>query len=295
MNQKKINFIKTLWGLEIDFSSQSSIKKALLSYKNEGFDGVEVATGFFPLEHRDVFNKIRKDLNLKLVAQIHTMGYPIFNENIDDHLSDFKKKAEESIIWQADHINCHTGRDSFSLSENFELFEKIEKFEEAFRLQNPNISISHETHRQRSLYSPFISKEILEKFSNFKITADISHWIVLAERLMDSSSDKNWEKLFNNFSKRTKLIHARVGTPNSIQVHKPLDGCPNTEYFENLWKNILELTEEREIYVTPEYGPYPYKPLNYNEKGCLVDINDSEDLNDTVLIALRRLREKLLV
>jgi hypothetical protein len=292
MKLKKINFIKTLWGLEIDFSSKETIRNALISYKNEGFDGIEVATGFFPLEHKFLFNEIRKDLDLKLITQIHTMGYPVLNNNIEDHLIDFKQKMEDSKSWEADHINCHSGRDSFSYEENIRFFEQIEKIEEDFSNTNPNISISHETHRQRSLYSPWSSNDILKKCKNFKITLDISHWVVVGERFIDKNNDNLCKELLENVSKRTKLIHARVGTPNSIQVHRPRNDCENTKYFENVWNDILLETKENEIFITPEYGPFPYKPLSINSNGELNDNNI--DLNETVLISLNRLKKLFL-
>merc|ERR1712151_177676 len=110
---------------------------------------------------------------------------------------------------------------------------------------------------------------------------------------MDKDNEKCWGELFKNISKRTKLIHARVGTVNSIQVHRPKDNCENTEYFENLWRDILNETEEEEIYVTPEYGPFPYKPLSVDFNGGLKDNND--DLNETVVVALGRLKKLFLI
>jgi hypothetical protein len=293
MKLKKINFIKTLWGLELDFSSRETIRSALLSYKKEGFDGIEVATGFFPIEHKLLFNQIRKELDLKLITQIHTMGYPVLNYKVDDHLKDFEQKIEDCKSWEADHINCHSGRDTFSFEENIRFFEQVEKLEEEFSYKNPNISISHETHRQRSLYSPWTSNDIIKKCQKFKLTSDISHWIVVAERFLDKNNDNIWKELLDNLSRRTKLIHARVGTPNSIQVHMPKNDCENTKYFENLWNDILLETKESEIFITPEYGPYPYKPLLINSKGELYDNN--QDLNETVLIALNRLKKLFLL
>jgi limonene-1,2-epoxide hydrolase len=46
------------------------------------------------------------------------------------------------------------------------------------------ISVSHETHRGRALFNPFITAHLLNRFSALHITADWSHWVVVCERLL---------------------------------------------------------------------------------------------------------------
>lgn len=49
------------------------------------------------------------------------------------------------------------------------------------------VSVSHETHRGRALFNPFITAHLLNKFPTLYITADWSHWTVVCERLLATS------------------------------------------------------------------------------------------------------------
>jgi hypothetical protein len=50
-----------------------------------------------------------------------------------------------------------------------------------------DVSVSHETHRGRALFNPFITGHLLNKFPTLYITADLSHWLVVCERLLSHS------------------------------------------------------------------------------------------------------------
>ena len=122
---KKVKYIRTLWGLNIDYNNSSSIYDTLLKIRNQGFCGVEIATGFFDNKYKREFNKIRNDLNLSIITQIHTCGYPVKGLNYIDHFEDYKRKLDESLSWGPLMINCHTGRDDWNTQTRIDLFRKI--------------------------------------------------------------------------------------------------------------------------------------------------------------------------
>jgi hypothetical protein len=76
------------------------------------------------------------------------------------------------------------------LDQNVELFFGLAQIQQEYK----DISINHETHRQRSLYNPFIFRDVMFELQRLKmdklinINTDISHWVVVCERLFNESS-----------------------------------------------------------------------------------------------------------
>jgi len=52
--------------------------------------------------------------------------------------------------------------------------------------------LTHETHRMRALSTPRAAQIVLEAFPATPLTADLSHWVVGAERTFDFPSDDAW-------------------------------------------------------------------------------------------------------
>jgi hypothetical protein len=268
---KQVNFIRTLWGVNIDFTNLNSIRSVLQNFKIEGFNGIEVATGFFDYKYKSDFNKIRKELNLKLIIQIHTLGYPVPKSKPQQHLDDFKKKIEDAIQWDPDMINTHDGRDDWALADSMNYFTKVSEYEKSLKILVP---IVHETHRQRIFNNHKITYDILKSCHGILINADISHWIVSAERLLNEDTDGGWKEILELLCRRTGLIHARVATPNQIQVIDPEseDNKENKKYFHDLWLKIYNECDSKSLNVTLEYGPNPYA-INYPDGNYIVDID----------------------
>jgi hypothetical protein len=73
-------------------------------------------------------------------------------------------------------INSHSGKDSWSQGESENFFAAAIEYEKEL-----GIPICHETHRGRILYSPWVAREIIPKFPQLKLNADLSHWVNVAE------------------------------------------------------------------------------------------------------------------
>jgi hypothetical protein len=111
-----------------------------------------------------------------------------------------------------------------------------------------------------------------------RITADISHWVVVSERLLDvgeedseilnqiiphvSNSLPSWMHTFwpDSPPLQVQHIHARIGTTQSSQCPEPTNPAFSDErdFFERLWKRIIKglVERNREVVITwvPEYG-----------------------------------------
>jgi len=125
---------------------------------------------------------------------------------VQEHFDSFKQKAEESLKWNPSLINVHSGVDSWTLDQSVSFFEKCTKFERDFP-----VKIAHETHRQRALYSPFRSLEILKAVPSLHLNADLSHWVLVCERLFEH--EPFWQELSQIVIDRSLMVHARVGGP----------------------------------------------------------------------------------
>lgn len=105
-------------------------------------------------------------------------------------------------------INSHSGRDSWDTRTAETFFAhalQVEKREQ--------IMILHETHRGRILYNPWVTRDMCKTFPDLKLTADLSHFCVVAERVFDAESglDDDWEEVLEIVADRTRHLHARVG------------------------------------------------------------------------------------
>jgi len=177
---------------------------------------------------------------------------------MEDHLAWFHKYVKEAKLWGATFINSHSGVDGWSFEESLHFFEEAIKIE-----KEEGILIVHETHRQRILFNPWVTRDILKKLPDLKITADLSHFAVVCERLLNDNLDPEWPGILELIASRCFLIHARVGYAQGPQVPDP--SAP--EYAEALhthekwWKVIWKAQLARGdqfSHVEPEFGPAPY-------------------------------------
>ena len=77
-------------------------------------------------------------------------------------------------------VNSHSGKDSFDKETAVTFFNKCLQIEAGFPFP-----IVHETHRQRIFFNPWITQSIMDEVPGLKINLDLSHFIVVSERLFD--------------------------------------------------------------------------------------------------------------
>jgi sugar phosphate isomerase/epimerase len=240
-----IKYYHPYWGME-HLPMENFLKKICSS----GFDGAEIALDpdKDDLDHiRELFDGYGLDL---LVQHPFAKG-----RTPGEHLTDYLYKLERLIHMQPVKINCHTGKDYYSMEENAPFIEGA-----AHLAKKYGVRVSHEIHRGRFSFCPSLISGYLSAFPDLALTADFSHWCVVSESLLEDQQE-TMDRVFPHCT----YIHARVGFAQGPQVPNP--AAP--EYAWALqthlqwWQRILEHHKDKErteLTITCEFGPPPYMP-----------------------------------
>ncbi len=167
------------------------------------------------------------------------------------------------------HINCHTGKDTFSKEENLAVFREALSLSRRY-----GISVSHETHRGRATYSAPATRELLLAMPELRLTADFSHWCCVHESLLADQPEA-----VSLAIERSDYIHARVGHAEGPQVSDPRapEWSAEVEAHMGWWRRIagaLRAAGQEVLYVCPEFGPAPYMNLLPRSRTPVADLWD---------------------
>ncbi|KAM6482104.1 hypothetical protein HDV62DRAFT_390947 [Trichoderma sp. SZMC 28011] len=153
--------------------------------------------------------------------------------------------------------------DDWNIEESIKFYEGTIKIDRELDVSG---FVCHETHRSRSLFSPWVTRLILEAVPELRLTADFSHWMVVGERLLDDGEGDR--TTMEAIVPHVSHIHTRVGTTQATQCPAPTHPDFDRERFcyERLWGNILKYQFKKNgpdalITFVPEYGPFPYHPF----------------------------------
>jgi len=165
-------------------------------------------------------------------------------------LDDAKNNFGDILLF----VNSHSGYDGWTSEQSFDFFSQILKIQKEY-----SFVISHETHRGRVMYNPWITRDLVRKFPELKITADFSHWVNVCERALDDEVD-----LIKEVAKHVHHIHGRVGHSQGPQVPDPRSELWKKwlTHHELLWDIIWNSQKSSGIpisYFEPEFGPPPYQ------------------------------------
>lgn len=242
--------------LRSQWTGPTSLEDLIVQTVTDGFDGIE---GPIPQsavdQHR--YKKLLGDHGLVFIAESTTGGdfnspsdwwIPRPDKTITDHLSDLKWTVNHAAEMGALFVSTMCGYDAWSWSQNVDFFGQALELEE-----HSGITISFETHRGRSLFNPWITRDLLNEFPQMKITCDFSHWCVVCERLIDSE----WS-ILELCAERAMHIQCRVGYPQHAQVPDPR--APEYEEaltaHERWWNLVWQKQVERgleQITMMPEF------------------------------------------
>lgn len=244
-----LSLFKTLWGHSGPLSS------AVSSAVGYGFQGIEGQAPVLPKDRRE-FKSLLDDTGLAFIAEISTAGsyVPDRNASPEMHLASFVRQAEAAMELNPLFLTVIAGCDAWPLSASVDLLGSI--MDVASR---HGVVASIETHRSRSLFNPWITREVLWQLPQLRLTCDFSHWCVVSERLvMDTEPE-----VLALCAKHAHHIHARVGYDQGPQVPHP--AAPEyrlaLEAHERWWSAIWHEQTLRELEVstmTPEFGPDGY-------------------------------------
>lgn len=231
--------------------------EALIQQTLDGrFKGIEGPT---PKEaqKRQYFKKLLRDNGLFFIAEATTgcdiesssdWWIPRPNRSIADHLSDLKEAVEMSAEMDALFVSTMCGYDAWSWQQNVDFFGQALELE-----KSSGVLISFETHRGRSLYNPWVTRDLLNLYPAMKITCDFSHWCVVCERLIQTE----WP-ILELCAERAQHIQCRVGYAQHAQVADPR--APEyqvaLEAHEQWWNLVWQkqrLRDFQQTTMTPEF------------------------------------------
>ena len=241
--QNELLFFQTNWGFE------GSWEAFFLKTKSSGYDGVEVWLPKNARVQQEVSKGLKKH-QLKVIYLCGTNKSLSFKESLLAYENDLKR----AIVQKPYAINSHTGSDFFSFEQNMKFLKLANDLSNKY-----NIPIHHETHRGRFSYALPETKRYLNSDSAFRLTLDISHWMVVHESLLVKQ-----QQLLDEVMERTDHIHARVGFEEGPQVNNPQapewDKALNRHL--SIWESIIlsHWKTGKPMTITTEFGPPNYLP-----------------------------------
>ncbi|MBN7815604.1 sugar phosphate isomerase/epimerase family protein [Algoriphagus pacificus] len=239
--QKKLMFFQTDWG------NQLPMDEFLAKVKSDGYDGIEVWMPGSDEARATLKNGLDK-YGLKVIFLNGTNKSLPFEQS----LRAYEKGLQEIIGWNPVKINNHTGSDFWTEEQNLEFLKIADRLAKA-----SGIPIIHETHRGRFSYTLPAAVSMLEKFPELKYNLDISHWMVVHEKLIQKT-DSQLQKIMPS----VEHIHARVGFAEGPQVNNP--AAPEwknaLKVHLDIWEEIIRNSDDETFTITTEFGPPPYLP-----------------------------------
>lgn len=203
-----------------------------------------------PVEPADEprFGDLLREHGLRYVPMAFTGGV-----TVADHLASLRAQIRQAKVHNPLHLTVHGGQDRFTLDEAVAFYREAVKIE-----AGEGIRLAHETHRGRVFYNPWRTAELLERVPEVRLCCDFSHWVVVAERLLDGD-----EAIVRLAASKCIHVHCRVGYPQGPQVPDP--SAPEArgplERHEAWWRevwNAQKAAGATDSSFTPEFGPPEY-------------------------------------
>lgn len=239
----KIKYYCPVWGMK-----HLPLAEVLQKIKASGYEGAEMSLDPDLVDIKAV-KRLFDEHGLGFLPQL---PYPKDGKP-DEMLVAYRSKMERLLQLEPVMLNAHTGRDHFTFEQNAAFIAAAGELSERY-----GITVCHETHRGRFSYAAVVMEEYLEAFPNIRLTADLSHWCVVAESLLE-----NQQHIIDKVVQHCAYIHARVGYAQGPQAPEPA----SPEYTNELrrhtgwWQQIADhhcQQQSAELIITPEFGPPPY-------------------------------------
>jgi hypothetical protein len=227
--------------------------------RRQGFDGLE-ANLRHPLFRGLDAAAIRGALaeqGLSLIVELVTGGdyVPDLSHSPRQHLGELAEQLQQAQALQPLRISVITGSDSWPAASQQTFLA------EAARLAAASpVPVSFETHRSRSLFNPWAISDLLRAVPQLRLTADLSHWCCVAERLMTPELEP-----IQAIAERVDHIHARVGQAQGPSVGHPFapEAAEALDAHRRCWQLFTQAQQARGLSprtITPEFGPDGYLP-----------------------------------
>lgn len=246
----KLLLLRSVW------SGSPNLDELIEQTVAAGFDGIE---GPIPKEdsQQHEWRKALSEHGLAFIAEATTgtdpesksdWWIPRHDRTVVDHLNDLKWTVDRAAAMGALFVSTMCGYDAWSWQQNVDFFGQALELE-----RTSGIPISFETHRSRSLFNPWITRDLLAHFPDMKLTCDFSHWCVVCERLIDSE----WS-ILEQCAQRAMHVHCRVGYAQHPQVPDPRapEYALALAAHERWWSLIWQIQKQRnlpQVTMNPEF------------------------------------------
>jgi sugar phosphate isomerase/epimerase len=249
----QLKVFHSLWG----FNGQWH--EAIDRAKATGFDGLEVNL-LHPLLKGCNCLRVSETLQasgLGLIMELTTGGdyVPDLSVSPEQHLAELTEQLPRAEHLQPQRITLITGSDSWSEAHQDDFLKAALDL-----VETCSVPVSFETHRSRTLFNPWTIADRLERHPRLRLTADLSHWCAVSERLMTPEL-----ALIRTMANRVDHIHARVGHAQGPSVSHPFapEAGDALEAHRRCWALFIDSQKERGVKrptITPEFGPDGYLP-----------------------------------
>lgn len=247
----RLDLFRSLWGWQGDWSQCAA------QLRQMGSVGVEARLPSDPGAIRALGNALRQE-DLAYIAVVFTGGDVIPKQDwtLQQHLERLQAALDNAQVLKPRFLNLLPGNDRWSLGQQVEFFGRAQELADA-----ADLMCSFETHRATSLYSPWLTLELIAQLPQLRFTADISHWMVVCERLLNDPLDD-----LSPFVQRVHHIQARVGYAQGPQVPHPAapEYAAELAFHQSLWEAVWTSQKARGYTcttLTPEFGPDGYTHL----------------------------------
>jgi sugar phosphate isomerase/epimerase len=243
----------SLWGFQGDLAA------AIRTARQHGFHGLEANLHHPALAGHAPAAVVEQlaEAGLALVLELLTGGdyVPRLDCSPEQHLAELERQLAQAPALAPLRVTVLTGSDSWPwpLQQSF--------WAQALALAAAcPLPVSFETHRSRSFYSPWLIGAYLEAFPQLRLTADLSHWCAVAERLMTPELEP-----VRAMARRVDHIHARVGHAQGPSVGHPFapEWAEALESHRRCWQLFAQqrsAATQGPFTITPEFGPDGYLP-----------------------------------
>lgn len=244
----QLDLFRSLWGWSGDWSAMAA------ACRREGVVGVETRLPADPGLRAGLKSRLA-DEGLDFIAVVFSGGDVIPDQSWTParHLDRLADAIDGARDLEARFINLLPGNDRWPLAQQVDFLGRAQELAVA-----GGITVSFETHRASSLYSPWLTLEIIAQLPDLRFTADLSHWVVVAERLLDDPADD-----LTPFIERVHHIQARVGYDQGPQVPHPAapEYAPAVNWHRTMWERVWahhRAQGRTTTTLTPEFGPDGY-------------------------------------
>jgi hypothetical protein len=231
----ELKLVKSTWGMT------GSLEDNMKMIAEAGYEGVEAP---LPWGQEEEMKELLAKYQLDYIIQVFTG---------DDHIASFEEQVEKAKEFNPLLIVSHSAKDSMPYDQQLEFFDKALAIEKSI-----GIPVGHETHRQRAMFTPWTTANLLKDLKDLKITADFSHWCCVCESLLHDQ-----EETLSLAFERTIHIHGRVGYAEGPQVTDPRapEFAHEVELHQQWWDQICKYRANegaKHLTFTPEFGPPGY-------------------------------------